>query len=273
MVLYAWCGSSLKDHSINTVKAVLAIPRLRRIAEVLALKLQVLSSELSYVDAGELVFLPLAFHDLGKACNSYQSTVKVESGKCGASFKYHEVLSAVFVAEALSLVPQLKDSIKYVVTSAVLNHHYVMRTYDEYRESIHEVLKLSCSLAEEVAELIEEIRNEMNLRSRLVNKVVDELVECASSCRDLRRMLNWLLGGIKELWGGYAFLKPSPDFKKLPRYIASALTGLVNISDSVSAYCERRGNNVFVEELLKELEISCDSITKHSLEQLLKPPK
>lgn len=275
MVLYAWCGSPLGEHSLNTVRVALATPRLRRTAEVLALKLRALDDGLGDVDAIELVLLPLAFHDLGKACVGYQGTVRVKDGECRASFTYHEVLSAALIAKVLSTVPGLRDSVKYVIVSAVLNHHYAMRSLERGAMHGSELLKRSGQPSPEAPGLVRGIRAGMSPRSRLAESIVKELEgaleEQIESGGGLPYALNSLLGGLGGLPGGFAFLRPPPSSGGLPRYIASALTGLVNISDSISAHCERGGTNVFAEELMRELGTSCGDLIRAEPERPLGP--
>jgi len=206
--------------------------------------------------------MSLALHDIGKACSNYQGAVKVMNGKCRAGFKYHEVISAVLVAEALSNLQQLSEPIKCVITLAILNHHYVMRTLKinsrSYYGFINDVLKSSGSIMREAADVLKEISMELDLRSPLVNDVINHLAQLCSV--DLRNALMYLIAGIAGRPGGYKFLEHEPVSAY---YLASALAGLINISDSISAHCERGGNNVFVESILKELGASCNTLFNH----------
>lgn len=270
LTLYSWCSSLLEEHLANTVKVVYMIPRLRKIIEIIAFKLQLLDNNLSNEEARELVILPIMLHDIGKACDIYQRTVYVdERGVCKANFKYHEIIGATLISEALSYIPELKNSIKYSITISILNHHYAIRIFDNYthKEVISEITNKRYQLVTETIEMLQHLRERTCMRSKLAEEIINKIIYVISCLNnkemDLKDTVYSLLAGIKG-GSGYRFLREiggEPQrFNKLPYYLASSMTGLINISDNISAHCERGGTSVFVKDILREVGVTCFDI-------------
>ncbi|RLG77677.1 MAG: CRISPR-associated endonuclease Cas3'' [Thermoprotei archaeon] len=273
MVVYAWCGSRLKDHLVNTAKAVLKVRSLDRIAGVIAYKLSNYCSSaegrISASEARELILLTLALHDIGKACRRYQESVILNGSECKASFRYHEVISAAIVAEAL-LPVSLSDPVRAVITLSVLNHHHALRDVKSvattYLPAYHDVISESGPFIYEASKLPQEIYIDLGLRSPLVRSVVDSLVKvCRKSCNEgkLGDFISYLIAGIRGRPGGYMFLirGVKRSYGGVTKYLVSALSGLISIADNLSAYCERSDRrNPFVNNLLNELNVTCEAL-------------
>lgn len=271
MHVYAWCNSPLLTHLINTSYVAVRIPKLYKITKVVSLKLHsICGGSMSREESYELVLLTLALHDIGKACSGYQSTVKERDGRCNASFKYHEIIGASMIAEALSNLIDVHNVVKYVITIAVLNHHYVFRTHDSYKVIKDNIMNYAGDvLREELVEVLKTLGQGLGLSTRSASYVLGEIRNVLTSEGDVNvktpKYINYLIAGILRKEGGYNYLASSKDDGSV-HSIVSTLTGLVNISDSISAYCERRGSNgrnIFVEGVLKELNISsCSEVLK-----------
>ncbi|MEM2158388.1 MAG: hypothetical protein QXO72_05185, partial [Sulfolobales archaeon] len=195
-----------------------------------------------------------------KACTNYQKTIKLNKGKCEANFKYHEVVGASLFAEAL-IYSQIDDVIKYVITLAVLNHHHALRDLNLSISSNFkdEVAITAGELANNLINEIINIKSRLTLRSSAANDVFENLLRICNENINLKNTLNYFIAGINGKQGGYEFLLRNTT--KTSYYIVSSLSGLINISDSLSAHCRRGGANIFIESILKELGISCNVLS------------
>ena len=273
MTVYAWCGSRLKDHLINTARVVLRVRSLSRIAEVIAYKVSNYCNgtegSISASEAHELILLTLALHDIGKACRRYQESVTLSNCECKPrpSFRYHEVISAAIVAEAL-LSSGLSDPIRAVITLSILNHHHALRDVKSiattYLPTHHNIVSESGPFIHEAAELPQEIYIELKLRSPLARDIVNNLVKVCRECcnvSSLSDFISYLIAGIRGMPGGYMFLVRGVRkyYGGITKYLVSALSGLISIADNLSAYCERSDRrNPFVSSLLNELNVTCE---------------
>ena len=273
MVIYAWCGSRLKDHLVNTARASLKVRNLGRIAEVIAYKLSNYcswaESKISANEAYELILLTLALHDIGKACSRYQESVILNSSECKANFRYHEVVSAAIVAEAL-LPVSLSDPVRAAITLSILNHHHALRDIKSvattYLPAHRDVISESGPFIYDASKLPQEISIELGLRSPLIRSITDSLVEvCRESCNEsnLGDFVSYLIAGIRGRPGGYVFLIRGVRryYSGITKYLISMLSGLISIADNLSAYCERSNRrNPFVNKLLNELNVTCEAL-------------
>jgi len=274
MYAYAWCGSLLRDHLVNTVRAVVSVPNLSRVAEVLARKVSKYCSTpegiIPQSEAYELVLLTLALHDIGKACEKYQKTVISNGSKCGANFKYHEIVSAAIIAEALSTVTGLNDLVKSIITLSVLNHHHAMRDVVDmvstYKQAYREVVEYSGPYMAEALDLPVEVFTGLGLRSSLANNFVTALRKvCEECCNEviLSNSIRCLIAGVGGRRGGYNFISGGVKnyYSSVTKYLISALSGLISIADNLSAYCERLDRrNLVVNDLLSELNFTCSAL-------------
>ncbi|MCS7109115.1 MAG: CRISPR-associated endonuclease Cas3'' [Sulfolobales archaeon] len=264
MSIYAWCNSPLSKHIIDTAHAVMKVSKLNNICRVVANKLYIFSkgSNISNDDLYELIVTIIALHDIGKACENYQKTVNTVNGACAARFTYHEVVGAALMAEAIMGVA-LNDSIKYVATVAVLNHHHPLRdlnlsTFNSV-ELRNEIVGSAGKLMKELSAEIATIMPALNIKSKVTSDLLNNILGICEKGFDISKSLNNLITGISGRSGGYQFL--IRGLSKQSSFLTSIVSGLINISDNISAYC-RRGNkaNVFTEEVLKELGISCGKL-------------
>lgn len=259
MVTYAWCDSRLDQHSLDAVATVKKVRKLDSICYVLAVKLH-REVGLNVEDAYELILTAVALHDIGKAFTNYQKTVEGHGNECRANFRYHEVVGASLLAESL-IRTQLNDAAKYLITLAVLNHHYTLRdlrlfTLSNFKQ---EVIRSAGSLVHGVVDDIRTIKSCMSLSSPTASDIFDSLLKVCEDGLDLERSLSYLIAGINKRQGGYEFLRRGGA--KTLDYLVSATTGLINISDYLSGYCRRPGRrSIFAEKVLEELMISCDTL-------------
>jgi len=264
-MIYAWCDNGLKEHSLNTANTIIKVSKLRNMIKTLSLKLNYLIDgrfELrDYIY--ELLLLTAALHDTGKACRKYQENVKWGEGTCSANFKYHEIISGAIFAEALSLVHNdIDDKLKYVMTLAVFNHHYALRQLDimcsDIERFIVEIRKVAGDFLEEGIDVIKDVYRGLRFKNSITDLFVSSFEDINIS--NIEEYIKDILASLL-CRHGYSFIIKFLENEEL-NYMASVLTGVVNISDTITAYCERWGcgKNRFAEHLLSELGVLCSDI-------------
>ncbi|MCX8199812.1 MAG: hypothetical protein N3E36_07375 [Sulfolobales archaeon] len=107
-----------------------------------------------------------------------------------------------------------------------------------------------------------------------MNEIIDSLIKIYREGVNVRNALRYLITGVYGGLSGYRFLESRDVEGKYGRsihYLTSALTGLINTSDSISAHCERKGSSIFVEDILKELGTSCNAVFSSSATAFISP--
>jgi CRISPR-associated endonuclease Cas3-HD len=214
-------------------------------------------------DIYKLLLVTIALHDIGKACKKYQESVSWDGSKCNANFKYHEIVSGALFAEVLSLVNEIDDRLKYVMTLAVFNHHYALRQLDvrclDIGNFVIEVQKVAGHFLSDGVYIVKEVCKKLGCESRVINVLTSSFSDINTSnvMEYVKDLLRSLLCG-----RGYTFITSFLNHEEL-NCMFSTLTGVINISDVITAHCERKAREKgyrFAEHLLKELGIVCNDI-------------
>ena len=233
----AWCDSKLVDHSLYTAAIACRLFGSRWLWRARA----------SNIEPYALV-LAAVTHDAGKAAHVYQDKA-VKSCRSGGSpsFRYHEILSAIALAGSLSV-----NETGAVTVIAVLLHHHGMTS--RYPEKLDIILKrilkgktpglgvpweddLESALADSmdfIKYIVEKARTLSACDQLLENYEPERVIERRPHIQEaVNNIINYKKGRVRI------------NNKSMTAYheliaAATALTGFIAVSDSLSAAIERR---------------------------------
>ena len=141
-ILYAYCNSSLLQHSINVAEKLKVfiergdiIVLCNKITNTLKAKYENIDERLVRDQCLELARLAAFLHDIGKGLEIYQdpSRYKVVEGECKASYVFHEVFSAVVIRRLMENVLARYiglEELRLIPVIVALYHHYTMERLD-----------------------------------------------------------------------------------------------------------------------------------------------
>jgi len=267
MTLYAYCNSSLRDHSLNVLKRLEQTFIERGDTRVLCRKIILSYTSQDHENLDEeyielvdtcinLVRLGAVLHDIGKGVDSYQESglYTVVDGECRASYPFHEVFSGIIVYRLLKryLIRYIKVKPLLVVPVIIaLYHHYTMErlTPDKIIEYIHQRFNGKITLHPELGEILLELSSkalgdlDIGLDSNAIKrrKILDPI-----KTNDIRVLFKYI---------GENYLA-----NKRVTLLSMGLVGQVAIVDYITASIERKGRSKYLENLCREAEWLCRGI-------------
>lgn len=287
-VLMAWCPSeryenTLAQHLLDTAVVAVRIRRIRGMISALASRLSMMELA-GEEEVSSLVLSSLLLHDIGKGCSKYQESIKKKGGKCGASFPYHEVVSAIILANAILENPRLRallggDRTAPVIVYVALSHHQAMkeRAIETLQEDKTKLASKVASKSEkllirEILCTLDELSNKLPkalsnyVTNEVITRVKEIIGEVKSAIHDLNiyRETLMLYLSLAEREGGYRLIRDFIDnYDPRVWQLAYSTSGVVMISDSLAAAAERseevRG---LTRSLLRELKISIKDLDR-----------
>ncbi len=264
---------------INVGCFVKSVKRLNNMINVIISRYKRYSGDtLDGNDIYKLLILAASLHDIGKIGANYQNpnNLRYEDSECKASFKYHEIISGTIIAEALTLPGEdigINDIVKTMITLSVLNHHYALRDLKEMISTditklVEEIIRTSGVLTQssilELERLQKDLSNILEINNQVSQKLITrikEVIRIGSDQKSFKSMITRLLWTLRKHRAGYRFVVESINNYPMTNYFVSIMTGIINVSDNIVAFCERGGSRgEFAESLLKELNLSCKEI-------------
>ena len=187
--LYAYCNSSLLQHSINVAEKLKVfiergdtIVLCNKITNTLKAKHKSIDEKLVRNQCLELARLAAFLHDIGKGLEIYQdpSHYKVIEGECKASYVFHEVFSAVIMRRLMEnvLTKYIKlEELRLIPVIVALYHHYTMERLDfEKIRDYLDKLKGKALLHKEATNIIVEASRRTLRNVDVEDKVIEKRV-------------------------------------------------------------------------------------------------
>ncbi len=187
--LYAYCNSSLLQHSINVaeklkifIKRGDTIVLCNKITGLLKTKYENIDKRLIRNQCLKLARLAAFLHDIGKGLKIYQdpSRYKVVEGECKASYVFHEVFSAAIIRRLMEnvLTRYIKlEELRLIPVIVALYHHYTMERLDfekirDYLDRLGGKVLLHEKTTNIIVEAIQRILGNVNVEDRVIEKRV-----------------------------------------------------------------------------------------------------
>ena len=281
-MLMAWCPSeryenTLAQHLLDTAVVAMRIGRIRGMISALASRLSMMELA-SEEEISSLVLSSLLLHDIGKSCSKHQESIKKKDGKCEASFPYHEVVSAIILANAVVENSRLRallggDRTAPAIVYVTLSHHQAMK--ERAIEILHEEKRTLASnvaskcgklLTREILRMLDELSDRLptSLSGYLrVNGIIKEVKQTTRDLNLYEETLR-LYASFAEREGGYKIVRDFVDsYDHMVWQLAYSASGIVMVSDSLTAAAERGGEvKGLTRFLLRELKISIEDVDK-----------
>lgn len=287
-VLMAWCPSeryenTLAQHLLDTAVVAMRIGRIRGMINALASRLS-MTELASEEEISSLVLSSLLLHDIGKSCSKHQENIRRKEGKCEASFPYHEVVSAIILANAIVENSRLRALLGGARTAPAivyvsLSHHQAMKeraieTLHEEKRTLASNVASKCGklLTREILCMLDELSDKLptSLSRYVTREVIERTKGIIKEVKQATRDLNLyeetlrLYASFAEREGGYRIIRDFVDnYDHMVWQLAYSASGIVMVSDSLAAAAERGGEvKGLTRFLLRELEISIEDVNK-----------
>ncbi len=267
MTLYAYCNSSLRDHSLNVLKHLEQTFIERGDTRVLCRKIILScsgqghkSQSKEYIELVDtcvnLVRLGAVLHDIGKGIESYQKPGLhvIVDGECKASYPFHEVFSGIIIYRLFKryLVRHIKvKPLSMIPVIIALYHHYTMErlTPGKIIEYIHQRFNGKITLHPELGEIL------LELSSKIL-----EALNIGLDYNMIRR--RRILDPIKtsDIQALFKYIGESYLVNKRVTLLSMGLVGQVAIADYITASIERGGKSKYLENLCREAKWLCRGI-------------
>lgn len=230
----------LHKHLINTLLVVTNTSLIKRLRVVV----NRLNHLLEYEDLNALILLTPLLHDIGKVLQFYQ--VK-------KSYILHELISGVIVYKLLSefkdiYIPGKRGALLKIVVYPIINHHYALRDLKSKLKETEKHLASSTIVFKQVGDVIECINREL---SGISIKEVSNIEETLSKIRNILEYFYVISGKTRDMsfnelkWLYEEIVNIKIGDNILDRVVnihISAITGIVNVSDYLTASIERSGD-------------------------------